>query len=277
MKVLLKLSVALLLLTPITGQAQLEIGNFLGLSNYTGEMSGEPGKYHFEPLEYNLAAGVFTRLNFNKYMAVRAQLTRGKISGSDFNAINPHRRIRNLNFRSTVYEASLQVELNLLGHFSKPGNINTPYLFIGMGAVHFKPQGFLDGNWHALQPLGTEGQGQEGYPERYKLFSMVIPMGVGFRYSINKFGNLGIELGLRKTFTDYLDDVSTVYPDIDLLEQYNELAADLSYRIEPTDVNDFNRYNPVGQKRGNPETDDWYMFIGATLSISFPDLIKVDY
>jgi hypothetical protein len=54
---------------------------------------------------------------------------------------------------------------------------------------------------------------KEFVPSRkeYANWQFVIPFGVGMKYSIDKSSSIGLEYGLRKTFTDYMDDVSTSY------------------------------------------------------------------
>ena len=68
--------------------------------------------------------------------------------------------------------------------------------------------------WIDLQPLGTEGQGTTAYPDRkkYSRTQIAIPMGGGVKISLNDNLNIAFSFSARKTYTDYLDDVSTTYP-----------------------------------------------------------------
>ena len=68
-----------------------------------------------------------------------------------------------------------------------------------------------------------------------------------------------MEYGIRKTFTDYLDDVgSDSYLDLEALTAENgPLAAQLSNRSL-----DGSRYG----KRGTSSTNDWYAFFGASIA-----------
>ncbi|WP_315822795.1 hypothetical protein [Paraflavitalea speifideaquila] len=78
---------------------------------------------------------------------------------------------------------------------------------------------------------------------------------------------LAYEVGLRKTFTDYLDDVSTRYVDPFILAQEKGLkAVEMSYRGGELKDGDPN-YPPVDALRGNAKTKDWYYFQGLTLTI----------
>jgi len=119
-----------------------------------------------------------------------------------------------------------------------------------------------------LQPLGTEGQGIAGYDEKYKLFSIGIPAGLGVKFNFNKTVNVGLEMGVRYTFTDYIDDVGGKYPDLGVLkENSGELATLLSYRTPEYDDNIIT--DPAGQFRGGEQQlNDFYFFGGLTLSFN---------
>ena len=54
--------------------------------------------------------------------------------------------------------------------------------------------------------MGTEGQGIDGFGEKYKLTQFAIPMGAGVKIAVTERLNIGLEAGVRKTFTDYIDD-----------------------------------------------------------------------
>ena len=82
---------------------------------------------------------------------------------------------------------------------------------------------------------------------------------------------------MRKTFTDYLDDVSKRYYNPLLLEaQKGKTAALMSDPSIGTDPN----YTNVGKQRGNSTTKDWYNFFGVVLTIKInrkADLCPVAY
>ena len=108
---------------------------------------------------------------------------------------------------------------------------------------------------------------------KYDRVQVSIPMGIGFFVRIAKKVNLGFEVGFRKTFTDYLDDVSGQYPDIDQLELENPEAAQFSYRAP--EITDQYMPNPEGTYRGSPKSKDLYFFGGVMLSVVlFDDLRK---
>ena len=142
----------------------------------------------------------------------------------------------------------------------------TPYAFIGVAFFHFSPKTLYKTNWVDLHALGTEGQGINGYPEPYKLNQWDVPFGGGIRLSLSNHINFMFELGLRKTFTDYLDDVSGQYVDLDLLRQENgALASILSNRSLDESGN---QIPLTGEPRGS-SAKDWYVLTGVRLSYNF--------
>lgn len=230
-----------------------EVGVFMGVSNYAGDLTEK----HFEPLEFNIAAGFFVRHNLKGPFALKLHLYRGVISGSDQNnSFQSDLWYRNLSFRSELYELGLQLEYNIF-NWGNGKHKNSPYVFTGIAGFFFNPQAELDGKTYNLQTYKTEN-------ENYNLFSLGIPMGVGFRLDVNEKATLGFEIGLRKTFTDHLDDVSGSYPAYIGQSDIGSTAARLSYRI-PELAPDA-PLDPVGLGRGNPDSKDWYVFAGITIS-----------
>lgn len=252
------LFVSLLVSTIFSLQAQyLEVGGFAGVSMYSGDLQFQI----IEVKESNLAFGAFARYNFTHRISAKAHFYSGTISGKDQNSNNPY--VRNLHFQSDIKEIGLQGEFNLLPEGWNMSERMAIYAFTGISGFRYNPRAIYDEKWVDLQPLGTEGQGMEGEPEKYKLHQFAIPLGVGIKVFTNEFANVGFEMGMRKTFTDYLDDVSTDYPNLQALGEENPTAAALSYR-----GNHPNKASRVGKKRGNPDKKDWYFFSGITVSIN---------
>jgi hypothetical protein len=108
----------------------------------------------------------------------------------------------------------------------------------------------------------------------YRLNQFSIPFGGGIALSLNDRVHLAWEVVIRRTSTDYLDDVSTVYPnDAELLAGRGPNAVDLSFRgdeINPNPV--FIAGFPTGGIRGNPGENDWYYFSGLKLTLRLPSL-----
>ena len=232
----------------LNAQKSLEIGLFGGVSYYLGDLN--PG-FHFR--QPDVAYGAVARYNINPRWAMKVSIYRGSIKGDD--ATTKTNVDRNLGFESKITDFSYILELNFFDYVTgSTSNFLTPYIFVGISAFLFNPtSGGGD-----LKDMGTEGQ-NIGYDGRspYKVFSFAIPFGIGFKYSLNKRLGFAFEWGMRKTFTDYLDDVSkTYYLDGQNINQNNtaEVLSDPTLDHKP------------GMQRGDPKTKDWYNFAGITIT-----------
>jgi len=177
---------------------------------------------------------------------------------------------RNLSFETRL------IEFNLLGEFYLFNIYNqkySPYAFAGLAVYHFNPYTYdTTGTYQLLRPLHTEGQGLPEYPDRkvYNLNQFALPFGIGVRFEANDYVNIGFELGLRKLFTDYIDDVSTTYVDEQtLLNARGPLATELAYRGD--ELKNGAPYPIGGTVRGGPHKD-WYYFTGVTIGFRLFDL-----
>ena len=181
---------------------------------------------------------------------------------------------RNLNFRSFVLEWGVLGELNLLpfNRFIEQGDIRhynfTPFIYGGLNVFHFNPKTYYNGQWIALQPLSTEGQNTSINADRnYRLTQLALPFGFGFKYQLTPELTIAYEMGARKTFTDYLDDVSGNYTDLSVLaSEKGSLAAELSYRGDEIFGKELTS-SYLGEQRGNSSNKDWYLI--NSLSISY--------
>ncbi|MCI5083677.1 MAG: DUF6089 family protein [Saprospiraceae bacterium] len=260
-----------LFLFPLSLTAQhFEVGIMAGASNYLGDLSSNSSILYMQ--ETGFAGGVFAKYNFHYLGAIRMGFNVTQLSGEDANSSDMAIQQRNLSFVSDIYEGSLIAEINIPGY--DPYNLNmpfSPYLFAGVSYFYYNPQATYQGETYDLRTLGTEGQGIPGRAEPYGKYAFAIPMGIGFKYAISDLWNLGLELGVRRTFTDYLDDVSTTYVEYSTLAAANgEIAAALSNRTgeflgtEPISV-------PTGTLRGDDSGNDWFFILGLTLSYNFLD------
>jgi hypothetical protein len=238
-----------------------EVGILLGTSYYLGDLNTT----HFnQPLP---AVGLIIRKNIDKRFAYKAEVMYLNIQSDERYSEDTIAKNRGLHFKSPIYELSGQVEFNFLPY--QPGNplyTWTPYVYTGISIFHFNPQAEnRSGEWVDLQPLGTEGQGTTLFPEKekYSLIQYSIAMGGGFKIAVNPSFNIILEYGVRKTFTDYLDDVSTTYPG-DILSMTNEAT----YMSDPSGSHE------LGEQRGNPDKKDWYSFAGITLSFKLNNNTK---
>ncbi len=256
---------------------ELSIG--AGVSNFLGELGGadQIGTNYFKDLEWSLsrvaiAAGL--RYKLSNYFALNSHLTYGRVTGDDKLTQEYFRNYRNLNFFSDIYEFNVNFEgafqQEQIGHRYKLRKVRGArgyeiytYAFVGAGIFYFDPRTIYQGQSLRLQPLGTEGQGLIPSRNKYSLLQFVIPIGVGFKYTIDNTWGVGLEIGLRKTFTDYIDDVSTTYFDFENYPEADPLAAALSDRSNQSDPN----VTAPQAQRGDPRDKDSYMF--AIFSINY--------
>ena len=130
------------------------------------------------------------------------------------------------------------------------------------------PKALYNGEWIELQPLGTEGQGTSlTSQKKYSLNQIVIPFGIGVKVNFSHHTSLCMEYGIRKTFTDYLDDVSGLYPNLDVLEaESGTLARVLSDKAKTAEGINQSSY---GLQRGNAVDKDWYTVFGLVFTYEF--------
>lgn len=252
-----------------------EIGLLGGISFYMGDLNPDMPFRDVMP-----AGGAFYRYNFNDRFSVRAAGHVGYLKGYDSSSDDPAQLERNLSFESWLFDFSVTGEFNFFKY--APGDMRhwiTPFLFGGISVFKFNPRAELNGEMWELQPLGTEGQGTTFYPDRqkYSLFNAAIPFGLGVKVNLNKTFSVGVEWGMRYTFTDYLDDVSTTYADIDVVQaERGDIANALSNRAQVRDAvtGEFvpltaqERLEFTGRQRGNSTNNDWYSMVLISLSMN---------
>ena len=194
----------------------LDIGGGLGGSSYTGDMIRG---YSFG--QQGPAIQGFVRYNLSNVVGVRATGLAGRLRGDDRNSpIDPFTQLRGRNFQRFVLEASLVLEYNFLDYKERNSLINwSPYFFGGVGLAGFSDKSGTN-DYSRIQP--------------------VVPFGLGIKYKVTKQWNLEFEFGARKTFFDYIDEVSEV-------------------QIP-------NKLNP---EYGNELDNDWYYFAGISISYTF--------
>lgn len=257
-----------------------EVSFGFGISNFLGELGGRnqigsPFVWDLELSQTRPAAHIDFRYYVARKMALRSRLTYGILAGNDNLTSEPFRQNRNLNFKTDLYEASLVFEFHLyreeLGHVydlrgvegTKSSRVGF-YFFAGVGGFYFDPKAQFENAWVQLKPLGTEGQGLEGGAEEYNNLQVCIPMGVGLRKAFSKTLSAGLELQYTKTFTDYIDDVSTKYYDNESIRAANgDIAAYLADpslgigRVYEAGLNP----TATGEQRGDEKDLDAYLFL----------------
>ncbi len=258
-----KFLVLLAALLPLTVMSQRwHITGFGGLSNYQGDFQEKrvtTNQSHF-------GFGLGVQYEINGHVSLRSGLLYGKISGDDKLNKQEDLRLRNLNFTSKLLEGNLLAEFRL---FDLDEKRFTPFVFAGLAVFGYDPYTYDTlGQKYYLQPYSTEGQGLDAYPDLkpYQRVQVSVPFGGGIKFRVNDQVTLGYEIGLRKTFTDYLDDLSKRYVDRDaLLAERGPKAVELAYR--GGELKDGSPVYPeAGTVRGGEDVKDWYYFQGITVS-----------
>lgn len=251
-----RLCLPLTLLITLHLNAQFHLGTFIGGANYLGELNSGVYKRTKPALGLSLNYEVSDRVMLRSQFSFAKVEGADKFTNSDFQKVN-----RNLSFQSNIAEFSVIGELTTFNLYSIRWS---PYAFGGIALFHFNPYTTDSSNNKTyLQPLGTEGQGIATYGRKaYSLTDFAIPFGGGIKYVVNENIRIGLEVGLRKLFTDYLDDVSSTYADEqDLLAAHGPTAVSLSYRGDEAPGGNSN-YPSKGTLRGNDKKQDWYYFTG---------------
>ena len=263
-----------------------------GVSEFLGDLGGlNRIGTDFSPvdIEFTLtrpALSLAYRYKFAKNFNIHSSFNYLLVSGDDKLTTEQFRNNRNLNFKSNIFELAVRAEVSLfasqVGHRygikktlmrRHKGKSNEFILFVGVGGFWYNPKGRNpSGKWEKLYPLHTEGQGLPDGPKQYKRISVSIPMGIAWRMTLNKLWCIGLEYSFRKTFTDYIDDVSTTYyPDRTVqADAYGVKSLAFS---DPSLGNIPNATAPngdgTGAQRGDKEKDS-YMSLQVTVGRFFP-------
>jgi opacity protein-like surface antigen len=242
--------------------SQVHIGVFGGIGNYEGDLinSVYVGKLT------RVAVGVTGEYELSNKLSLRAGFTFAQIAGDDQYNSKEYLKLRNINFESNIAEFSLVAQYYTFGFDNRRWS---PYVFGGLAVYHFNPYILTTNDEKIfLKPLSTEGQGLAAYPESkpYSLTQLALPFGAGVKYALNDNIRIGAEIGLRKLFTDYLDDISTNYVDEnDLRAERGDLAVQVAYRGDEVAGGNPN-YPAKGAQRGGVDQKDWYYLTGLTVS-----------
>lgn len=280
--------------------SQLSAGNYfeagvtVGPMVFLGDLGGHQGVGTTFLKDYNMNAtkltyGIYIAAHPSELLGIRLSANFGSIEGDDNYISNKGgeevaRLNRNLNFKSSITEANLLFEVYPTVLFEDQptdqwGRLR-PYGLLGVGVFHFNPMGqYVDPNtsattWVYLQPLHTEGEGFVANRPNYALTQIEIPMGVGVKYYVSDKVNLGLEFLYRKTFTDYIDDVSTTFVDPAVLAANlpsgTATIATAMANKSPLQGIPGSNYNP-GDKRGDPTQNDAFFTLALKVGIRFGD------
>jgi hypothetical protein len=266
-----------------------EVCGGVGIANFLGDLGGanQVGTHLLKDFEFkatrpSLSAGF--RYKANPYYAFKGMLTFGMVSGADNLTQDIYRNNRNLSFRSPILELSAQIEgyfmrektgklYKISGVKGKRQRKSTAYVLTGVGIFFYSPSAInpADGKRYRLRKLHTEGQGLPGGPKQYSNFSLCVPIGIGMKYAIDKRWSIGGEIAFRKTFTDYIDDVSGVYYDkVSIQEAYGVPAAQLADpSLGKIPGATLPNSDGSGAQRGETKYKDSYMFFEVTVGYKF--------
>ena len=235
----------------LNAQKGIELGAWLGLAHYYGDLQTE-----LAITDPGLAGGLNLRYNFDDRISLKSSFNVGRLSASDEDSQNTFERQRNLRFHSNIFDFTAQAEFNFLSyiHGSKD-HFFTPYLFAGMSVFAFSPKTELEGETFNLRDFGTEGQ---PINEEYGRFSFAPMIGLGLKWDINIDWSFNIELSIHSSQTDYLDDVSGIYPDLNELRTTRGLQA-----VNLSDRSIGGGIGEPGRQRGNSRNNDTYVFFGC--------------
>jgi Outer membrane protein beta-barrel domain len=221
---LLILVICIAFTSTMSAQYKWDYGVKIGASNYLGDIGGKylPRRdfvVDMHLISTRFAAGAYGRYKFNKRLAVAGNLDWIRITDRDAYTTYAPRRARNANFRNDLIELGARAELTIWydNDVGNKGYYNPDFklfAFAGLAGYYSNPKGQIfsngelqyDGQWFALRPWRTEGQ-----EKSYSKFGVAVPAGLGCYFTFDKKWRFQWDLSWRTVFTDYLDDVSTVF------------------------------------------------------------------
>jgi hypothetical protein len=280
-KIILSLIAFVLLSYQAKSQYNIDYGFAMGTANYLGDIGGKEkeGRPFILDMQWGQTRtnfGAFIRYRFHNKISYKVSLNWVRLQGADSLSQNPARVARNLNFRNDVIENAhtfeyVFFEMHDLGNTRRYLWSFKTYAYTGAGLFYNNPKQFYDYRWVALQPLQTEGAAN-----KYSRIQACVPIGVGAYFTHRNNARIGIDIGWRFAFTDYIDDISSTY------------ASDKDLGNDPLRIAVANRTTPeiieglvipegqtrpniesfsAGEKRGNPKNRDSYFV--AQISASF--------
>lgn len=262
-----------------------EVGASVGAINALTDIGGRRGigtrgLKDFNIKTTDITGGLWVSAMHRNSVGFRLEATIGTVRSWDSILVKVapttgERYERNLSFKTPITEVVLIAEMHPFEMFNdynqdKFPPVVSPYVLAGIGYYHFRPRGYLNGQFIDLKPLHTEGQGFAEYPDRkeYKLNQFNIPVGFGARYDLSPGVNIRAELLHRFLFTDYLDDVSSRYINPAVFSKYLS-GTQLSNAIQMHD-----RSKPGAQTahpdgiRGDPKQNDAYLTFNIKLGFT---------
>lgn len=259
------LCAALLVCACLCHAQSFHIGAGGGFASYLGDLQINPFLINTKDPGMAIQAGY----TINRAFTLRIGFNAGHVSAADRNN-SADLQYRNLSFASWISECNLLMEY---APVSLARNRIEPYVYGGIAVFRFNPYTYDNaGNKVYLRPLSTEGQGMPEYPHRkpYGLIQPSLPMGGGIKFTLTPLLTLSVEMGYRKTFTDYIDDVSRTFIDQQILEnRRGSLAVNLAFRTDEL-PNASGAYPANGTQRGDARFNDGYTFYTTSVRVTLP-------
>ncbi len=176
MKKLLSIIIFSLFFVVAINAQEGNIGAFVGLSYYNGEIN--PQKVLFMP---SPAYGIMYRHNINDRWALRFQADYSNIQASDAKSKNSYQQIRNYSFNNVYYDLGMQVELNFMQYDKKEFTTEyfTPYISTGIYLSYM--------------------------PTTETMLFASVPIEFGMKYALTKKITIGALWSYRWTSSDEVD------------------------------------------------------------------------
>jgi len=181
------------------------------------------------------AIGLLYKWNVTNRYSLRGGFTLTKLVETEYNNSDINRFNRSYKVDKSIQEAIVGIEVNFKEFNLHDADFNfTPYFFYGISYFRYE-QYFIT----PRGPFSPPTYNNYGKDEK-----IAVPFALGVKLNPNPLFILGFELGARYTLTDNLDGSN---PE-------NEYANELGYKF------------------GNVANNDWYIFMGFTISFTFGDL-----
>lgn len=214
-------------------RTRYELFTSAGPTLFYGELGGADkagthfmGDVDLRSTRYNISLGV--RYKIKEKFALKINFIYGRMNGSDAYTNYEPRKNRNASFYGGFFEPSVQAEYSILKERLgvrytlqnlrrfKLLYVNT-YVFIGVGGVYFNPH-------------TTNKDFKTNKNENFSKIQAVFPIGIGFRYGLNRRTTIGLEFGQRYTTTDYLDGFSDVHSKAN--DSYATISVIFTYKLK---------------------------------------------
>ncbi|MEZ4911215.1 MAG: DUF6089 family protein [Saprospiraceae bacterium] len=249
-----------------------ELGIGVGLTTYWGDLNSDVLLNNITT-NSGLAFQLQYKYLYRNRWGLKAAFTHGQVKAHDQNSSLDWQKLRNLSFRSPINEFGVFAEYYILGFNSTKGSFPfQPYISLGATYFAFNPSTIYQGYEIELQPLGTEGQGLPGYPDLYRKHSYGLAFGGGAKWIFSEAINLSADILMRRTGTDYLDDISTYYINYDEFKALkSNLAPELSNRMGEYLGQSESVRVATGSQRGGKDITDYYFVAMISLNIMLTD------